>query len=223
MKKGLRKLSRHEQNLETSRKLQAVQTDLVRLRGSAELIDRCMANVRLHASSLQMHHRTMRNVNGLLDDVNRLRGGMYAIIGMFNHNQNILRQATGRTDLPKIEGVDIEVRKRTISLVAAFDAFDRTRQLLVEEVLELSRLAEEHEEGVQRLRGQAGSLDSELGRQVVALLDKQVMPIVKKAQDGSYILRDELRQLPAAQRKADGSLEFNDDEEVVFVNDAGRL
>jgi hypothetical protein len=64
-----------QENLEYAKRYMALQTEFSRLRGSAELIDRSMANIKIHAASLLTHFQNMRNINGLVSDVNTLRGG----------------------------------------------------------------------------------------------------------------------------------------------------
>ena len=73
-----KKLLDHESQFKYSQKLMAVQIELTRLRSSADLIDRSMKNVKIHASSLSVHYQNMRNINGLVDDVNELRHGLKA-------------------------------------------------------------------------------------------------------------------------------------------------
>ncbi|TOO94666.1 hypothetical protein CGH26_27850, partial [Vibrio parahaemolyticus] len=100
--------------------------------------DRSMKNVKIHASSLSVHNQNMRNISGLVEEVNTLRYGLKAAISTINYNANLL--AKDGTKPRKIEGIDLEKKDGAISMVAAYDSFDRTRELLRNEVVELSEL-----------------------------------------------------------------------------------
>jgi len=139
--------------LKESRKIMALQIELTRLRSSANLIDRSMKNVKIHASSLSVHYQNMRNINGLIDEANDFRHGLKAVIRTVNYNANL---EGGKAH--KIEGIDIEKKDGAISQVAAFDAFDRTRELLCGEVRELSELSTKHLGDIQRLKANAVTL-----------------------------------------------------------------
>lgn len=199
-------LARQQSELNETRKVMALQVELTRLRGSADLIDRSMKNVRIHASSLSVHYQNMRNINGLIDDVNTLRYGLKAVISTINHNANVLSGAD--TKLKKIEGVDIEKTEGAISQVAAYDAFDRTRELLRSEVIELSAIAGKHLNNIQNLKGNAADLGGELGAQIIDFVDKQIVPIIKRAESAGLLLKSEVSKLPAAVRENGGSLVF---------------
>jgi len=197
---------KHESALNETRKIMALQIELTRLRASADLIDRAMKNVKIHASSLSVHHQNMRNINGLIDDVNTLRYGLKTVISTINHNANILSSQDKK--LKKIEGVDIERNDGAISQVAAYDAFDRTRELLRNEVIDLSVISGKHLKDIENLKSNAADLGGQLGSQIIEFIDKQIVPIVKKAESAGLLLNSEVSKLPAAVRKENGSLVF---------------
>lgn len=199
-------LVRQQAELDETKRLMALQVELTRLRSSADLIDRSMKNVRIHASSLSVHYQNMRNINGLIDDVNTLRYGLKAVISTINHNANILSGSD--TKLKKIEGVDIEKTEGAISQVAAYDAFDRTRELLRNEVVELSAIAGKHLNDIQNLKANAADLGGDLGGQIIDFVDRQIVPIIKAAESAGLLLKSEVSKLPAAVRENSGSLVF---------------
>ena len=216
------KLSDHEEKIELLNKevkytktFMAVQNEFSRLRNSAELIDRSMANIKIHASSLSTHFQNMRNINGLTNDVNALRSGLKQIMRTFNHNMNVLGANDGSVPLKKIEGVDVELKDGAVSLVSAFDAFDRTRQLLSDEINDLAYLANTHAKDLQNLRKHAASLENDLGNQIIRFIDSNIKPVIEKASQGSYILQDEIAHLPSAVRDEQGKLIFEDGKLVV--------
>lgn len=211
------KLNEHEEKIEIlnkelsyTKKFMAVQNEFSRLRNSAELIDRGMANVKIHASSLSTHFQNMRNINGLTDDVNALRGGLKHIMRTFNHNMNVLGANSEETQLKKIEGVDVELRDGAVSLVAAFDAFDRTRELLSEEIYSLSRIANSHYKDISNLKKHAANLDDDLGRNIIKFIDAKIIPVIDNAKSGALLLQEEIDHLPSAERDRNGRLIFEE-------------
>lgn len=197
---------KNESALLETKKVLALQVELVRLRASADLIDRSMKNVKIHASSLSVHYQNMRNINGLIDDVNSLRHCLKAVISTINYNANI--QSGADSKLRKIEGIDIEKTEGAISQVAAYDAFDRTRELLRSEVIDLSEVASKHLNDINNLKANAADLGGPLGSQIIEFVDKQITPIIKKAESAGLLLKSEVSKLPAAAREENGSLVF---------------
>jgi hypothetical protein len=197
---------KNESILLETKKVIALQVELVRLRSSADLIDRSMKNVKIHASSLAVHYQNMRNINGLIDDVNVLRHGLKHVIGIVNYNINVI--SNGDSRLKKIERLDIEKTQHAISQVAAYDAFDRTRELLRSEVIDLAEIAGKHLIDVNNLKANAADLGGVLGSQIIEFVDKQIVPIVKRAETAGLLLKSEVSQLPAAARDPNGALIF---------------
>lgn len=200
-------LIKHGSDLVESKKITAVQIELSRLRSSADLIDRSMKNIKIHASSLSVHYQNMRNINGLIDDVNTLRYGLKTVISTINYNANL---DTAGKKQKKIEGIDIEKNYGAISQVAAYDAFDRTRGLLRDEVTELSEVSSKHIKDIENLKANAASLGGSLGSQIIEFADNNIIPIVKKAESSGLLLKSEVTQLPAAIREQNGSLVFEE-------------
>jgi len=201
-----KKLLDHESQFKYSQKLMAVQIELTRLRSSADLIDRSMKNVKIHASSLSVHYQNMRNINGLVDDVNELRHGLKAVISTMNHNANLMTQEGVAPR--KIEGINIDKKDGAISLVAAYDAFDRTRDLLRSEIIELSGISTKHLQDIAQLKVNAANLGGDMGNQIISFLDQQIIPIIKRAESAGLLLKSEVSRLPAAAREENGSLVF---------------
>ena len=239
------KVTEHEEKIELlsqelnyARRFMTVQNEFSRLRNSAELIDRGMANIKIHASSLSTHFQNMRNINGLTDDVNALRGGLKHIMRTFNYNMNVLGANSEQTQLRKIEGVDVELRDGAVSLVAAFDAFDKTRELLSEEINNLAKIAKlfissdnnfaifaklfissdnnlakiakAHTKDLQNLKRHAADLEDNLGMQIIKFIDSKIKPVIENASKGSSILQEEIENLPAAARDEYGKIIFED-------------
>ena len=205
-------LVKHQAELDETKRVMALQIELTRLRSSADLIDRSMKNVKLHASSLLVHYQNMRNINGLIDDVNTLRYGLKAVISTINHNSNVLSGSD--TKLRKIEGVDIDKTEGAISQVAAYDAFDRTRELLRNEVIELSTISTKHLQDIQSLKANAADLGGEIGGKIIDFVDLQIIPIIKAAESAGLLLKSEVSALPSAVRDNEGSLVFEQNNRI---------
>ncbi|WP_319780055.1 hypothetical protein [Maridesulfovibrio sp.] len=167
-----------------------------------------MANIKIHASSLSVHFQNMRNINGVLDDVNSLRHAVKALISTVNHNANVTAGENRSTI--KIEGIDVEKKDGAISIVAAYDAFDRTRQLLLDEVVSLADIANKHLYEVNCLRNDtlASSLNGQFKKDIIECIDRYIVPRVKQAESAGIVLRSEVGELPAAVRDVDGKLVF---------------
>ena len=202
------KLVAHERQINHAKQLTALQIEFTRLRASASLIDRSMKNVKIHASSLSVHNQNMRNISGLVEEVNTLRYGLKAAISTINYNANLL--AKDGTKPRKIEGIDLEKKDGAISMVAAYDSFDRTRELLRNEVVELSELASSHLQEIDKLKHNAANLGGELGDSIIRFVDRDIVPIIKQAESAGLILKSEVLKLPAAVREDNGSLVFED-------------
>lgn len=181
-----------------------VQMEFSRLRVSAELIDASMANVKVHAASLATHYQNLRNIRGLVYDVNALRSGLYSVIRTFNHNMNVLGASAGDSALVKIEDVDIDRKDGAISMMAAMDAFDTTRRLLAEEIAKLTQLAKSHNAALDKLKDNAATLGGEIGYKVASFIDEQIKPIINKAELAGQSLQKEIHFLPVASRDESG-------------------
>lgn len=201
---------KYKEELDYTKKYMVVQNEFSRLRTSADLIDRSMANIKIHASSLSTHFHNIRNIGGLLDDVNALRSGLKKMISVFNHNMNVIGSRAADEKLVKVEGVDVEIKSGAISMVAAYDAFDRTRQILSDEILELARLAQTHVADLESLRGHAAGLGGSIAGQIVDYIDTKIKPAIDRATHAADALHNELRALPQAARNDDGRLVFEE-------------
>ena len=128
----------------------------------------------------------------------------------FNHNMNVLGANSESTQLRKIEGVDVELRDGAVSLVAAFDAFDKTRELLSEEIHTLSKIASAHSKDILNLKKHAADLDDDLGRNIIKFIDAKIIPVINNAKKGGVVLQEEIDHLPAAARDESGRIIFED-------------
>ena len=201
-----KKLVEQDIQIKHAKQLTALQIELTRLRSSAGLIDRSMKNVKIHASSLDVHNQNMRNISGLVEEVNSLRYGLKAVISTINYNANLAAKDGAKPH--KIEGIDLEKKDGAISMVAAYDSFDRTRELLRNEIIELSELSSSHLKDIEQLKCNAANLGGGLAQNIIRFVDHEIIPIIKQAESAGLILKSEVSKLPAAVRENNGSLVF---------------
>ncbi len=121
-----------KQRLASSENANKLALMLIELRISGEILSGIGANIDLHSANLRIHLQTIRNMTGLLDDVNRQRTAIKTLVGRVNHILNVLGRH-GSDE--KIVGLDVERRDGAISIKAAYEAYEDTKRKLTEEVL----------------------------------------------------------------------------------------
>jgi len=189
-----KQIENHQQSQTLTNKTLVLQTDIMKLSLGAAAFDRYTNNIRLHASNLSIHLQNIRNIKGLTDDVNALRGGLYRAMGTINHMANIIN-SQGIGHVKKIEGIDIEIKENAISIVASYGAFEKTRSLLAEEILAISSLSQEHLEDVRTVQEKAAEVGA-FGQQIADFLETRVVPKLMQAKKMGAALKRELDALP---------------------------
>ncbi|MEC3734215.1 hypothetical protein [Escherichia coli] len=204
------KVSMHGSEIESIKeKLQdwsdimGLRIDLSRLMNSALMIERASSNAQLHSSNLNVHYQSIRKISGLMADVNNILYGLKKIIGTLNHNMNKLN-SNGSVDLEKIEGIDIDIKQGSISQIAALDAFDATRELLLKEIKTIQVLSQEHIGEVNGFRKKVASYGGNFAARVIQVLDENITPRLHSASELALLLESDLRQLPAPKRNENG-------------------
>ncbi len=67
-----------------------------------------------------------------------------------------------------------------------------------------------HQDDLENMKLNDGTLDGKVGLQIVRFIDSKIKRIITKAENASYLLQDELKNLPAAARDENGKLIFED-------------
>lgn len=163
---------RHEQT-EANRR-SALHSQWMNLVLQSSAFDRYISNIEIHAANLEIHLHTIRNVTGLVEDVNALRFGLKRTMGTVNHLINLIHNA-GLGHADKLAGIDVERDEGAISIRAAYGAFEKTRGLLSAEVRSLVVLAEQHLHEVRRVQGDAAT-HGDYGRLLSDSLEHHVVP-----------------------------------------------
>jgi len=180
-----------EENEQDHKRIQ-LQIDLMELVVSSATFERFANNINLHAANLQIHLQTIQNTSGLLDDVNRQRVAVKALMGTVNHMINVL----GVTDkVKKIEGLDIDIKPGAISIYRAYDAFEMTRSLLLQEIDSFSDATQEQLNRVEAIRKAARQLPG-VSSKISAWLEKSVEPKLMDASKTALDLKNELSVIP---------------------------
>lgn len=191
------------EQVQAQRREQAVAAQHLVLRGrmmdlalQASAFDRYVSNIQIHAANLEIHLHTLRNVTGLVEDVNALRFGLKRTMGTVNHLINLLQNA-GLGHADKLAGIDVEREEGAISIRAAYDAFENTRCLLSREIQALVTLAEQHLRDVRRVQADADA-QGDFGRHLSEQLEHRIVPQLLHTQRvGRLVGADVGRNFPA--------------------------
>lgn len=184
-------------------KVMGLRIDLSRLINSALMIERASSNAQLHSSNLNVHYQSIRNISGLMNDVNGIRFGLKKIISAMNHNINKIN-SNASFKLDKIEGVDIDIKQGGISQMAALDAFDETRELLLKEIKTIQALSFEHINEVKVFKKKVAAYGGGFASKIIQVLDKSITPKLRDANELAILLESDLRQLPTPKRNENG-------------------
>ena len=170
-----------------------IQIDIMELVVSASTFERFTNNINLHAANLQIHLQTIQNTAGLLDSVNRQRVAIKALMKTVNHMINVLNV---NNKVEPIAGIDIDIRQGSISIHKAYEAFENTRQLLIDEIESFSFAIQDQLGRVENVRSSARGIP-DVGRKVSAWLSDSVEPKLIDAQKFANSLKGELLVVPA--------------------------
>ncbi len=168
---------------------------VVQLESSAQIFERFSNNLKLHASNLNIHLQTIRNITGVIDDVNHLRYGLIQVLQRINHIANVINDHLEYNCIRKIEGVDISLKEGTISLKNECKAFVIARDLLKDEIQSLNKAIEHHQHQIEETK-RAASQTPDIGKGVIHYLDNVISPKLKQAQLLFYDVRDDLSSIP---------------------------
>lgn len=180
----------HENDIEHKRI--SLQIDVMELMISAQTFERFTNNINLHAANLQTHLFTIKNTAGLLDDVNRQRVATKALMRTVNHMINVLNI---EGSVPKISGIDINIRHGAISIADSYRAFEATKDLLVSEIGAYSTAIDDQLVRADRVRESAKLVPSMSGN-VSKWLEKSVEPKLIAAKDAAAEIFGEITMIP---------------------------
>lgn len=187
-----RKISTIQESNDLEHRRIQLQIDVMELVVSASTFERFTNNINLHAANLQIHLQTIQNTAGLLDGVNRQRVAIKALMGTVNHLINVL----GVNDkVDKLEGLDIDVRPGSVSIYKAYEAFENTKELLLEEIDSFSEAISDQMERVENVRKAARLIPSS-SKKVGLWLSDSVEPKLSDARKIAEELKGDLLVIP---------------------------
>jgi hypothetical protein len=169
-----------------------LQIDVMELVVSSSTFERFTNNINLHAANLQIHLQTIQNTAGLLDDVNRQRVAIKALMGTVNHLVNVMNVGD---KVKKLEGLDIDMRPGSISILGAYEAFENTRGLLLQEIESFSDAIQEQMVRIESVRSAARRIP-DVSRKISSWLSDSVEPKLLDAKKSSDELKGELLVIP---------------------------
>ena len=145
-------------------------------------------NINLHAANLQIHLHAIQNTEGMLGDVNRQRVAVKALMGTVNHLVNVLGLGS---KVNKIEGLDIDIRLGSISILGAYEAFEDARNLLLHDIDSFSGAIQKQLARIENIRSAARHIP-DISRKISSWLDASVEPKFIDAKKRANELKDEL-------------------------------
>ncbi|MCT6721709.1 hypothetical protein [Acidovorax sp. K2F] len=181
-----------EHDNEIDHKRISLQIDVMELMISAQTFERFTNNINLHAANLQTHLYTIKNTAGLLDDVNRQRVAIKALMQTVNHMINVLNI---EDDVQKISGIDINIRQGAISIADSYRAFEATKELLAAEIESYTKSIDEQLARADRVRQSARLVPSMSGN-VSKWLENSVEPKLLAAKEAADELRGDVTMIP---------------------------
>jgi hypothetical protein len=183
-----KKLPSIEEAHELEQRRIQLRMDVMELAVSSFTFERFSNNINLHAANLQIHLQTIQNTEGLLGDVNRQRVAVKALMGTVNHLVNVLGLGS---KVNKIEGLDIDIRLGSISILGACEAFGNTRNLLLHEIDAFSDAIQGQLVRVENIRSAARDIP-DLSQHINLWLESSVEPKLMDTKNHAKKLKDDL-------------------------------
>lgn len=171
-----------------------LQIDVMELIVSASTIERFSNNINIHAANLQIHLQNIQNIAGVLDDVNRQRTAVKALMGTLNHIINVMNIGD---KVDRIEGLDVSRREGRISVYNAYKAYENTKQLLLNEIDSFSGAIRAQLDRVEDVRVATRRIGN--ANQMIAVsswLENSVEPKLNEAMKEAEILKGDLVVIP---------------------------
>lgn len=174
-----------------------LQIEVVELIIASQTFNRFAANIQLHESNLRIHHQTIQNSVGMLDDINRQRVAVKALMSQVNRIIVSLNKANLNTsNCEKIANIDVDMKPGAVSIVKAYESFEETRSLLEKEAREYTLLVEQQINRALQIRAFANTVPDKK-HQIHEWLDRKVIPQLRKSRLSTDDLLLSLKNIPA--------------------------
>lgn len=198
-----KKLDVITKNNEQDHKRIQLQIDIMELIVSSSTFERFTNNVSIHASNLQIHLQAIHNTSGIMDQLDRHRRSLKALMGTVNHLINITDQ---KGSVKKLEGIDVDIKPQSISIKSAYEAFENTRNLLLNEIDQFSASIDMQLKRVESVRAAARKVPNQ-SKKVNDWLVNSVEPSLIEARNSAAELSGELVVIPKLENNIRRKLE----------------
>ena len=179
----------------------ALQIEVIELIIASQTFNRFAANIQLHESNLRIHHQTIQNSVGMLGDINRQRVAIKAVMTQLNRViESIDKAGLNETRCEKIDGIDIDARPGAVSIVKAYEAFEETRNLLVQEAIEYIGLVDQQIERASKIKVLASKVPDKRN-QIENWLDRRVIPMLRKSRRSTEALQKAISNIPMIEKE----------------------
>lgn len=183
-----------EKNFERYNKLKT-QIKVMELIISSQVFERFANNMMLHASNLDIHFTTMKNVIGIVKDVNRHRVAIKALISNVNHIGNVINFGSKTKIIDRIEGIDVEMVQEAISIKDSYEAFQAAKNLLSNEVSLFGQAIDYHLVNAQELKDFCSDNPSITSEEIEKWIE-EIIPKLTKAKEDSELIGSAIRGIP---------------------------
>lgn len=194
-------------NISEHKKIQ-LQIDVMELIVSAQTVERFTNNINLHAANLQIHLQTIQNTAGLMDDVNRQRRAVKALMQTVNHLINVVGKSG---DVKPIAGLDVDMKTENISIKGAYDAYENTKNLLINEISSFSNALDDQLGRVENVRVSARK-NPQIMHKINSWIESDIEPNLLAAKQEAEDLKAKLIVIPALEARLKRELEFIHDD-----------
>lgn len=173
-----------------------LQIEVVELIIASQTFNRFAANIQLHESNLRIHHQTIQNSVGMLDDINRQRVAVKALMMQVNRIIYSLDKANlNSSNCEKIANIDVDMKPGAVSIVRAYESFEEARHLLEQEAYAYIALVEQQIKRAIEIRQIAESVPDKKN-QIHQWLDRRVVPQLRKSKLSTEDLLSSIQHIP---------------------------
>jgi hypothetical protein len=174
----------------------SLQIEVIELIIASQTFNRFAANIQLHESNLRIHHQTIQNSVGMLDDIGRQRWAIKALMTQVNRVIGSIDKAgLNTTKCERIADIDIDIKPGAVSISKAYEAFEEARELLSREASEYIGLVDTQIKRASQIKSIAENVP-EKRNQIENWLDRRVIPMLKKSKKSTEELQKSITAIP---------------------------
>jgi len=192
-------------NNEKTTALLVSRIEFSRLQIKAQLIERAISNIQIHASSLNTHFQSISNIHLLMKDVTKINNTIYEMASLFNDALKSIEVDGKKAKVREIRYSKDSPQVKLSAISEAFIAYNRTKQLIADETVAVQLLCEEHLNDIEEFKRALPVSLNETGRSaLLGIINSRIIPMVKNAHSASINLESELDNLPKLKSNKNG-------------------